>query len=355
MNGTIRYTFGLYMIVLASFMGCRKDLCYDHDREVDLRLEVAYSLDWYLSWEENWEENWPEEWIVDWDKILPKEPAGVRLHTFDNELKVPVSNHNLESRGGRIAINSGRYDLLLYNNDSEGILFENIEGVENASATTRTRTRSTYSTRYPNEVTVSLPDVLFAGFVPEFELEKPRDGEMLYRKIDVGLTPRTWTYLVRYEFTSGQEFLAGAEAYLSGMAGSVRLNDGYTHDNNIVTLLLDCSSSTYGVESVVRSFGLPGFDYPGVKQGIVSEAMASSKVASANKLVLAMKFLSGRTKTLEFDVTDQVRRQPRGGVIVVRGIIVTPEEGEGPSSEGGGFEGNVNDWEENIDVDIPIL
>ncbi|UVO67689.1 hypothetical protein NXW64_13410 [Bacteroides ovatus] len=43
---------------------------------------------------------------------------------------------------------------------------------------------------------------------------------------------------------------------------------------------------------------------------------------------------------------------PRGGVIVVNGIVVTPEEGERPG--GSGFDGDVNDWEENVDVDIPI-
>lgn len=65
-----------------------------------------------------------------------------------------------------------------------------------------------------------------------------------------------------------------------------------------------------------------------------------------------MKLLSGKIKMAEFDVTEQVRRQPRGGVIVVKGIIVTPEEGQKPG--GSGFDGDVNDWEENEDVEVPI-
>lgn len=334
MSKAARYKYGVYLIVLTVIMGCRKDLCYDHHLGVDLQLEVVYSLNWYLPGEVNWEENWPEEWIVDWEKIRPRVPESIRLHAFDADDSQPVSNHNLAHNGGRVTLNSGCYHMLLYNSDTEGILFEDMHAVHEASATTRARTRSAYSTRYPDEVTVSTPDDLFAAFLPEYELRQPAGGENLQLKINVELTPRTWTYLIRYEFAEGQEFVAEAQAYLSGMAGRVCLKDGST-DDKVVTLLLDCSPSEYGAETVARSFGLP-----------------SENVAVGNRLLLEMKLLSGKIKVLEFDVTDQVSRQPRGGVIVVKDIVVTAEEGQHPG--GSGFDGEVNDWEENIDVEIPI-
>lgn len=341
------------MIALTVLAGCRKDLCYGHSEEVNLHLEMIYSLNWHLPWDEDWNENWPEEWIVDWDRMLPKEPEGVRLHIFDSGSKVPVSNHNFESYGGSVPLNSGHYDMLLYNNDTEGIVFENMHAASDASATTRIRTRSAYSTRYPDEVTVSAPDILFAAYIPEFELEQPQNGESIHRTIDVELTPRTWTYLIRYEFAAGQEYVGEAQAYLSGMAGGVCLKDGMTTNDKIVTLLLDCSTCEYGVETIVRSFGLPGFDYETVRLGGMSDRQAASEVTATNNLVLDMTLLSGKVKTVEFDVTDQVRRQPRGGVIVVKGIEVTKEEGQRPG--GSGFEGEVNDWEENVDIDVPIV
>ena len=102
------------MIVLFSLMGCRKELCYDdHANEVDLQLEVAYSLDWHLPWDENWNDNWPDEWEVDWGAMKPGEPESVRLHTFDSDKATPVSNYNLAREGGRIGLNCGRYDMLL--------------------------------------------------------------------------------------------------------------------------------------------------------------------------------------------------------------------------------------------------
>lgn len=320
------------MLVLIAFISCRKDLYHDHSEEEDLHLEITYSLDWHLLLDENWNDNWPPEWTVDWDRIFPRVPEGVRLHIFGYDNKILVSSHNLEYHGGRVAISNGRYDMLVYNNDTEGIIFENINAVNEMIATTRTRTRSVYySNKYPGEVTANVPDMLFAAFLSEKELAKSKDGKTIYIKVE--LAPRTWTYLIRYEFASGQEYISEARAYLSGMAGKVSLKDGCTDNDNIVTLLLDCYTRDYGVETIARSFG-------------------RSETATANKLVLELKLMSGKVKMIEFDVTDQVRWQPRGGVIVVKGIVVTPEKGQKPG--GSGFDGDVNDWEENVDVDVPI-
>ena len=334
MNKTRRYEYWFYILVLTVFISCRKDLYYEHFKEVDLHLEITYSLDWHLPCDENWNEKWPAEWTVDWDRMLPRVPEGVRHHVFDYGDKTPISSHNFEHHGGRVAINSGRYDMLLYNNDTEGIIFENMHAVNEAVATTRTRTRSaSYSNKYPDELTANVPDMLFAAFLSEQELVKNEDEETTNARMKVELAPRTWTYLIRYEFISGREYVSEARAYLSGMAGKVSLKDGHTDNDKVVTLLLDCYTCDYGVETIARSFG-------------------RSETAATHKLVLELKLMSGKVKMVEFDVTDQVSRQPQGGVIVVNGIVVTPEEGERPG--GSGFDGDVNDWEENVDVDIPI-
>ena len=67
MNKTRRYEYWFYMLVLTVFISCRKDLYYEHCKEVDLHLEITYSLDWHLPCDENWNEKWPAEWTVDWD------------------------------------------------------------------------------------------------------------------------------------------------------------------------------------------------------------------------------------------------------------------------------------------------
>jgi hypothetical protein len=59
-----------------------------------------------------------------------------------------------------------------------------------------------------------------------------------------------------------------------------------------------------------------------------------------------------RTSSLDFDVTDQVRQQPHGGVIVVSGIEVKAEDG---SQGSGAFDVDVNDWGDYEDIYLPLM
>jgi len=60
---------------------------------------------------------------------------------------------------------------------------------------------------------------------------------------------------------------------------------------------------------------------------------------------------NGKIITYDFDVTDQVEKQPRGGVITVSGIVVNKEDGEEGS---GGFDVDVDGWGEYQDIPLPV-
>ena len=57
--------------------------------------------------------------------------------------------------------------------------------------------------------------------------------------------------------------------------------------------------------------------------------------------------MSRKIKKFDFDVTDQVSKQPHGGVIVVKGLEITDEEG---MSGSGAFDVIVNGWGEYEDI-----
>ena len=44
MNKTRRYEYWFYMLVLTVFISCRKDLYYEHFKEVDLFLGLALAM-----------------------------------------------------------------------------------------------------------------------------------------------------------------------------------------------------------------------------------------------------------------------------------------------------------------------
>ena len=127
------------------------------------------------------------------------------------------------------------YSTLLYNNDTEYIIFEDADLSSAITATTRSRTRSPYSENNPQEVTVNSPDYLFSSYDDDFLIdEKQYDavtGDVIRIVVDVPMYPVVLSYIVRYEFTAGKEYVVEARGALSGMAGTVNLSTRRTLDD----------------------------------------------------------------------------------------------------------------------------
>ena len=247
--------------------------------------------------------------------------------------------HNLPAKGGVVNLYQGVNDLLFYNNDTEYILFSRDNNDASTRATTRSRTRASYtSSKFANEgeETVNAPDMLYANFIDDYVVEKQLEPE----DIDVTLHPLVFTYKIRYEFEAGLEYVSLARGALTGMARSVLLNTGETSVEP-ATILFDCEMTDFGSRAVVNSFGVP--DFPNNYFG--------TRGTNKHALNLELMLRNGKTITFDYDVTDQVAKQPHGGVIVVKGIVIKPEDG---TQGAGSFDVEVNDWGPYQDIDLPL-
>ena len=366
--------FTLFVFMLSQLMySCQhKDLCMDHYHNANLLLEVRWYLEWNLEYHIDWETQWNPNWKIDWTKVEPEEPDGVRLVVQPKDDLKYKQVYNLPPGGGPVELSPGVHSVLLYNNDTEYIIFEDAALSSAFTATTRARSRSPYSDNKPDEVTVNQPDFLFSSYEDEFEVdEKEFDeatGDVIRITVDVPMRPVVFSYIVRYEFKSGKEYVVDARGALSGMAGTVNLSSRRTLDD-VVTVLYDKADiSDYGVEAVIRSFGLCNFDpnpteeYPNghfyspdeidSRTGVSRQDRPRIDEHTRNILTLELALKSGKVKTIEMDVTEQILKQPRGGVLVVKDIVVTPEEGEG--NKGGGFDVGMNDWGNHEQIEIPM-
>jgi hypothetical protein len=108
------------------------------------------------------------------------------------------------------------------------------------------------------------------------------------------------------------------------------------------TLLYDCEVTDFGVRALVTSFGVPGFPHPNYP----------TREGGKHALNLEVLMKNSKTITFEFDVTDQVKAQPHGGVIVVKDIVISEEEGKQGS---GGFDVSVEGWKDYIEVPLPLM
>lgn len=336
-----RYLFLVVLMLAVGITACEhKNLCIHHSEHAH-RYHVNIIADYRYDWEEcmggiNWQEEWPEHYIP-YDDLRPDDPSGLRVVNYNKEGDYNI--HNIKAEGGVIMLYEGLNDLLFYNNDTEYIIFSRTGNGVTTRATTRTRTRATYlGSEYANEgePTMSAPDMLYANFFENYLAEKviePAD-------IEVTLQPLVFTYKVRYEFKSGLKYVAMARGALSGMAKEVLLNTGETSEEP-ATILYDCDVTDYGVRALVNSFGAPAFPHPNYP----------TRTENKHALNLEVVLRNGKMVTFDFDVTDQVKSQPHGGVIVVRDIEIEEEV----AVEGSGaFDVEVDDWGPYEDVELPL-
>ncbi|MDO4759155.1 MAG: DUF5119 domain-containing protein [Rikenellaceae bacterium] len=341
----MRTIFPILAVVLFLSSCEHKDLCYNHDEHAH-KYHIEVQATYRYEWEErctdytNWVTSWPEAYTP-YDALRPTKPSGLRVINYDKYDTHHITN--LEPDGGIVHLTEGANDLLFYNNDTEYIVFTDMNDFATTRATTRTRTRTTYdgnpfTLASEKEETVSPPDMLFgnfyAGYIPE-KVQRPT-------VIPVTMHPLVFTYKIRFEFEYGLHYVSLARGALSGMARAVQLSTGTTSDE-VATILFDCEMRDYGPFALVNSFGAPG--YPNGNYATRGEG--------AYALNLEVMLRNGKIVSFDIDVTKEVEAQPHGGVIVVKGLKISDEDGmEG--SVGGGFDVDVNDWGEYEDIDIPL-
>lgn len=330
----------LFMLLFL-LAGCRKDLCYNHDEHslsVKVDAKVTWEQEWERAYDHQWTDEWDEAWTWSYDDLRPDVADGVRVVIYADEGE-SLGETNLSQAGGRIlSLPEGTHDLLLYNNDTEYIVFNNTTMAASALATTRTLTRGSFAALHKDERTVNQPDMLYGHFEDDHVAERTLDPVQL----QVEMRPLVYTYLVRYEFSHGLQYVALARGALAGMAESVYLTDGHT-GNEAATVMFDCRLTDYGAEAQMQSFGVP--NYPG------DHYTRADGSPAAYHLNLQVRLNNGQYKEFEFDVTDQVQGQPRGGVITVSGIEVTDEEG---TAGEGAFDVTVDDWGDYVDIPLPL-
>ena len=331
--------FGILFAVV--FTACEhKELCSNH-RDHAHRYHINVIADYRYDWEEclggpDWKTSWPEDYLP-YDDLRPGTPSGLRVVNFNEAGDYNL--HNIAANGGVINLYEGKNNLLFYNNDTEYIVFSSFENMATTRATTRVRTRASYTGNTyadDDEPTLTPPDMLYATYYDGYIAEKVVDPA----DVEVTLQPLVFTYKVRYEFKEGLKYVSMARGALSGMASSVLLVTGET-SADAATLLYDCEVTDFGVRALVTSFGVPGYPHPNYP----------TRETGKHALNLEILMKNSKTITFEFDVTDQVKAQPHGGVIVVKDIVIAEEDGKQGS---GGFDVSVDDWGDYEDIVLPL-
>lgn len=323
--------------------GCQKELIYEEKTEDPYRMEV--SVDWQLEWEINPDTNWSESWenvgsANDYDFFRPKKPEGmaVILYDGDDESYTFSRELHLPSSGGSFSIDPTTRAILFINDDSDYVIIKNLGSPHTVTASTGNHTSTSFSDLHPGEKSLKQPDILYGALV-EITDEQIENGQLPDKVV---ISPLVYGYIIRYDITDNLEYVASATGALAGMAESVNIKDGSTQEGK-ARFLFDCEITPTGLEVKVMTFGVPSME------GVAS-TKALSDYQGQHDLRLTIKLTNGKTLTVDHDVTDQIMRQPKGGVVTVNDLKISDDMVKGSS----GFQPDVDEWGDETNIPLPL-
>ncbi len=320
-----------------------KELCYvhhEHGAHWIMQVKPTYEREWHYTHSDatDWKKLWDAtHYGIEYDTLRPEFPSGLRVIEYNDRNEYAISN--IPAEGGLVDLSADANAVLAYNNGTEYIVFEDLSTYAKTRVSTRLRSRSTYpNATYTrgsrNEPTINQPDMLYCSYIHAVKKDESNPAVQW----DALMKPVVFSYLIRFEFSYGQKYIAMARGALVGMAAGCYLHDGSTSADP-ATVLYDCTIKDYGSEALVKSFGVPG--YPNARLDNNGHTYI---------LELEVMMHNGFAKLFTIDVTDQVKQQPQGGVIVAQGLEITDEEG----AVSGGFNVGVDGWGDDEIVEIPF-
>lgn len=358
-----------------------KDITMDMPA-IDLKLDVYW--DYQLKYDVVYD--WKAEWFFGWDQkdqelfgILGyTEPTAfdIRRYYTGRVSGAPHSSpykHYITSNSISAKYDFGFWDILAWND------IQTPDGVQSVrideESTYDYVTAKTGETMHPVKYNAPQfprafyePDELFAGYEKGIEINENLDGftfdedrNCWFRVLNLQLQPVTYIYLLQVILhnnnRNGRIVTAiDGNTNLSGMARSVTLNTGHTGTDAITVngnLRMKFDQKGKNGETVdiiggkILTFGMPNMNPGTLSPKAYKESLEKVKAADLNNrhyLDVTMQFYNGKDSTLVFDVTDQIRRLFRGGVITVD---VDMDHVPVPVRPGGsGFDAVVKDFEE---------
>jgi hypothetical protein len=344
--------------------------------DIDITLPVVnIELDAYWDYENAYglQYNWREEWSYGWDEederlfgpIGYSEPSTYLLRRYFTGTAPRVPHHSvlantIRGKSFRSSYNIGFWDILVWNDiitpdNVQSLNFDEQSSLDYVTAFTN---QTMIPTRYNEpKYTHSFyqPEELFSAYDQGLEISADLEGfvydpvnNIYVKKLDMVLEPITYIYLTQVILHNNHNKVTGTDGQgnLSGFGRTTVINSGVTGSDYVTVYYnnrfkRDCRRDSGLVDIIggrLLTFGIVGQNANRIKR---REDVTDT---IPHYLDVTMLFNNGADSTFVFDVTDQVRRRWKGGVITVELDMDTVRV---PTRRGGSaFDAVVKDFEE---------
>ena len=286
------------------------------------------------------------EITLDWSGVTDQLPDGMRAIFYPKNAGGKKVEKYLSVRGGNVKVPPGRYSMVIYNYDTESLRIRDEAAYETIEAFTGNC----------NEMDVSEtadmvwePDLFYVVSEQDVKIEKSDEVIMLsYRP---KLVVKTYTFEMKVK---GMQYVADVVGSISGMANCYHLGTGWKENTN-GPVQLTLTKSAEGISGSFRAFGM-------------CDALTRVDVKVALSLMFIKTDKTVQTQTI--DVTEAVKPLPpaEGGTgggqeeqpEISLPTIDEPIEVEKPTNppsgggNNGGIGGDVGDWGDEDEVELPV-
>ena len=330
--------FPLAVIALTLFASCDENK--DNDLEVvdSVRLSVSFkNPDLDLLWGEDWK----TDWQYDWDSS--DTTYGTLGYSTPEIFKGTI--YNLDANTGKRYSNffklfglnenpatlpsGGKYDMLLYNTDTENIIFQASDDFEKYTAST-TITPFGFDSLGVAYKHLDEPDELLGALVTGVDLSKPSTDSM---EIDVELNPYSIIYLIQVVILNNDDVndlhVTGArDISVSGLSQGVDLFTRKTFDKTILITTEDIKplqnhanvrleDGTVVENADILAARMLTWGLPGINPMEPTKYGSKAAVVNQNFIGIEVTLRNGRPYTVSYEITEQLRNKPAGGVLTV--------------------------------------
>ncbi len=346
----ILYMIGIFLLITIISSCQRRSLTYDYYPYSDIVIEP------------------------DWSQSLTgaEKPLGVSAWFYPKEGGAPLQFRSNSVDGFSVPIVEGKYDVLVFNRSETEFSTIGFRGIEKLSTieiySLSDETKGWY-TKADNELVVLQPEKIATAIYRDFEVTaemvtkskaaRSRGTTLTEGTTTIAVTPQLVNKTINVKIkVIGIHNLRSARATISGMAEGYWINEMVNNSTDVTYILESWSKEgSYGEGELY-------FNY--TTFGLLSDPNNSTSGYEYWKGLLNLEVLLVDNKTVKkFDLPldgSMVTENSAGDVDLTITLGFDPAGPEPPllpdvepeDGSGSGFDAEINDWEDEVEIPIPI-
>ena len=375
----------LFCAAIVSLVGCEREPELHLRKEVPTKFTIAnlalhLETYWNYAFIYGIEYNWEAEWYYGWDEedeaifgeIGYPEPTvfNFRRYYTASTPYAPhksVIAHTIEGNEYTGYFELGFWDILVWNDirthdNVQSLNFDETSSLDSVIAYTNESMRSSryQAPRYTHAF--YQPEALYSVYEQAIEIDEDLSGftydperDVWVKVLNMELRPITYIYLTQVILRHNNNKIIGIEGTgdLSSLARSTNVNSGKAgtdpvtvHYNMRMKKNVDREGENVDiVGGRLLTFGICNLEANAVKEPKDTTYLKQIfQKDGRHYMDVKMQFNNGNDTTFVFDVTDQVRKRFKGGVITVELDMDTISVSSRPG--GSAFNAVVKDYEE---------